>query len=61
MKTLKFSIEINAPKTRVWEVLWNDESYKKWTSVFSSSSHGVSDWQSSKKWQFDYSFFELRK
>ena len=45
MKTLKFSIEINAPKTRVWEVLWNDESYKKWTSVFSSSSHAVSDWQ----------------
>jgi Activator of Hsp90 ATPase homolog 1-like protein len=49
MKTLEFSIEIDAPKTKVWEALWNDESYKKWTSVFSNSSHAVSDWQEGSK------------
>jgi uncharacterized protein YndB with AHSA1/START domain len=49
MKTLKFSIEIDAPKNKVWEALWNDESYKKWTSVFSNSSHAVSDWQEGSK------------
>ena len=52
MKTLKFSIEIDAPKTKVWEALWNDESYRKWTSAFSNSSHAVSDWQEGSKIQF---------
>lgn len=35
MKVLKFSTEINAPREKVWEVLWKEGSYKKWTKVFS--------------------------
>ncbi|MFZ4799196.1 MAG: SRPBCC domain-containing protein [Bacteroidia bacterium] len=52
METLKFTTVINAPKAKVWEVLWNDETYRKWTSVFHESSHAVSDWKEGSKIQF---------
>lgn len=52
METLKFTTKIIAPKTKVWEVLWNDETYRKWTSVFHESSHAVSDWKEGSKIQF---------
>lgn len=45
MKTLNFSVEIDAPKEIVWDVLWNDETYPKWTAVFSEGSKATSDWK----------------
>ena len=38
MEKLNFSIDINAPKEKVWKVLWDDSSYRKWTSVFTEGS-----------------------
>lgn len=35
MKTLNFLIKIKASKEKVWNVLWDDETYRKWTSTFS--------------------------
>ena len=49
---MKFSININAPKKRVWEVLWNDDTYRQWTSVFYPGSYAVSDWNEGSKIQF---------
>ena len=49
METIKFSIRINAPKAKVWEVLWNDDTYKQWTAVFSEGSRAVSDWNEGSK------------
>lgn len=48
----KFSIQINAPKEKVWETLWNDETYRKWTAFFSEGSYAKSDWQEGSKIQF---------
>ena len=45
MKKLQFSIEINAPKEKVWDTLWQDENYRKWTSVFMEGSFAESDWK----------------
>lgn len=45
MKTLNFSVEINAPKEIVWDILWNDATYPKWTAVFSEGSKATSDWK----------------
>jgi len=45
MKTLKYSIKINAPKEKVWDVLWSKEMYPKWTSVFAKDSNAISDWK----------------
>lgn len=44
MINLKYEIEIDAPRERVWEVLWNEESYAKWTSPFSPTSQVKSAW-----------------
>ena len=52
MKPLHFSIDIDAPRARVWEVLWDDASYRDWTRVFSETSHAVSDWQEGSRIQF---------
>lgn len=45
MKTKTFSIDIKAPKEKVWYSLWDDENFRDWTKVFSEGSHAVSDWQ----------------
>ena len=52
MKDLNFSIVINAPLERVWEVLWSDETYRKWTSHFNPGSYMESDWKEGGKTLF---------
>jgi hypothetical protein len=52
MTTLNFSVNINAPKEVVWNKLWNDESYRYWTSVFMEGSYAESDWQEGSKVRF---------
>lgn len=49
MEKINFSIEINAPKEKVWSTLWTDETYRKWTSAFSPTSYAVSDWKEGSK------------
>jgi uncharacterized protein YndB with AHSA1/START domain len=44
MKTQTYEITINASKSKVWGVLWTDETYRKWTSAFSEVSTAQSDW-----------------
>ncbi|RYG52119.1 MAG: SRPBCC domain-containing protein [Chitinophagaceae bacterium] len=39
MDTKQFTITINAPKEKVWNALWNDANYRKWTSVFNEGSY----------------------
>ncbi len=45
MKILHFKIDIKAPRTTVWNALWEDTNYRKWAAVFSEGSTAVSDWQ----------------
>lgn len=52
METLEFKIRIKAPAQKVWDVLWNDETYKKWTSVFCEGSYTISDWNEGDKIHF---------
>jgi len=52
MEKLKFSVQINAPREKVWNVLWTDDTYRKWTSVFSPDSHAQSDWKEGSKIHF---------
>src|SRR5687767_8929825 len=49
LKKLEFRIVIAAPKEKVWRVLWQDETYRLWTRVFSEGSHAVSDWKEGSK------------
>ena len=52
MSKLHFSTDIQAPRATVWNVLWNDATYREWTSVFSEGSYAVSDWNEGSKVQF---------
>jgi hypothetical protein len=52
MEKRQFSIRVNAPSQKVWNVLWNDETYRKWTRVFSEGSYAVTDWKEGSKVQF---------
>ncbi len=49
MEKINFSININAPKERVWKTLWDDATYTKWTSFFAEGSHAVTDWNEGSK------------
>lgn len=49
MKKLTFSIQINTPKERIWNILWTDETYRAWTSVFHEGSRAESDWKEGSK------------
>ena len=52
MNRLHFSIDIDAPREAVWNVLWNDATFRDWTSVFAEGSYAVSDWKEGSTIQF---------
>jgi hypothetical protein len=49
MEKLHFTVNISAPKEKVWDCLWQDENYRKWTSAFHEGSYAVSDWEEGSK------------
>lgn len=46
---MEFNIEINAPKEKVWDVLFGEETYPVWTSAFSEGSKVQTDWKKGSK------------
>jgi hypothetical protein len=42
---MNFKIEINAPRERVWEVLFGEQTYPKWTAPFAEGSSVETDWK----------------
>jgi len=49
MTKKSWSITIDAPKEKIWRTLWDDATYRQWTSPFSETSYAVSDWQEGSK------------
>jgi len=49
MEKQKFNILINAGTEKVWDVLWNDSTYRQWTSVFAEGSRAETDWKEGSK------------
>lgn len=52
MQKEEFKVSINAPKEKVWHVLWDDATYPEWTSAFSEGSHAETDWKEGSKIKF---------
>ena len=52
MKKLEFTIEISAPKEKVWDALWEDANYRKWCATFMEGSHYESDFKEGSIIQF---------
>jgi len=49
MQKLKFSIEINAPKEKVWNTMLDDKTYRMWTTPFNEGSYYKGDWSKGSK------------
>src|SRR6476620_9267221 len=50
MEKMHFNLHINAPKEKVWSTLWEDASYRDWTSAFMEGSYAVTDnWKEGTK------------
>ncbi|MRS62982.1 SRPBCC family protein [Larkinella terrae] len=49
MEKLEYTITIDAPREKVWDILWNDTTYPVWTGVFSENSRVETDWQEGSK------------
>lgn len=39
MKQMQFSVQIQAPKEKVWRVLWNSETFKDWASLLDPGTY----------------------
>jgi len=51
-KRLQFSIRIEAPVARVWDVTIDPETYKKWTAAFMEGSHFQGSWEEGAEIRF---------
>lgn len=52
MKTLHFSVTINAPQEHVWNTMLEDTTYREWTATFMPGSHYVGRWEAGSNMQF---------
>ena len=53
MNRREFSIDIEADKSTIWKALWDESSYRDWTSVFFEGSHVVADnWEEGSQVHF---------
>ena len=50
MEKINFATTINAPREKVWKVLWDEASYRNWSSVFTEGSYAKTDhWKEGSK------------
>lgn len=49
MEKINFKTVINAAPEKIWKVLWDDTTYRKWTSAFSEGSYAETDWKKGSK------------
>lgn len=52
LEKLEFKVLILAPVEKVWDILWNDKTYRQWTAVFSPDSQAESDWREGSEIRF---------
>ena len=52
MKEMQFSIEISAAKEKVWDTLWQDETFRQWAGIIDPGTHIVGDLKEGNEVQF---------
>lgn len=45
MNELHFTIDINAPKDKVWDIMLSEDTYPQWTGAFHEGSYFVGSWE----------------
>lgn len=49
---MQFSIEMHATKERVWDTLWQDETFREWASIIDPGTYMVGDLKEGNEIQF---------
>lgn len=49
---MKFSVEINAPKEKVWDTLWQDKTLREWAGIIDSGTHMVGELKQGNEVEF---------
>jgi hypothetical protein len=49
MQKIHFSIVIDAPKEKVWEIMLGDQTYREWTKAFNPGSYFKGTWEEGSK------------
>jgi len=49
MEKQQFKATIAAPREKIWNILWNKDTYPKWTAVFAEGSKAETDWKNVSK------------
>ena len=52
MKKLQFSIEIKAPREKVWNTLWEDKTFRDWASIIDEGTYMVGEMKEGNEVQF---------
>jgi uncharacterized protein YndB with AHSA1/START domain len=52
MKELRFSIEIRAPKAKVWDTLWQDETLREWAGLIDPGTYMIGELKEGGEVQF---------
>jgi uncharacterized protein YndB with AHSA1/START domain len=52
METLEYTIEIDATPEKVWTALWDETSYRQWTSAFTKGSFYLGTWEEESMMKF---------
>ena len=52
MKEIQFQVEIKAPKERVWDTLWQDETLREWAGIIDPGTYMVGDLKEGNEVQF---------
>lgn len=43
MEEMQFTIEINASKEKVWDTLWQDDTFREWASIIDPETYMVGE------------------
>jgi hypothetical protein len=52
MKKLQFSIKIEAPRERVWGILWGDKTFRDWANIIDEGTYMLGELKEGNEVQF---------
>lgn len=52
MKNMQFSVDINATKKRVWDILWQDKTLRQWAGIIDPGTYMSGDLKEGNEVQF---------
>jgi uncharacterized protein YndB with AHSA1/START domain len=52
MKEVQFTIEIQAPKEKVWDTLWQDETFRQWAGIIDPGTYMVGELKEGNEVQY---------